>query len=63
MADKSPDFEDVLVGVQAIADYVGEPYKRVYYKLTQKHIPGWQIGQIWYSTKSKLRACYHGDAA
>ena len=55
------DFSDLLSGAQAIADYTGENYRQTTYKLSTKQLPGWKIGAVWYSTKSKVRARYLGE--
>ena len=59
----SDDFADLLRGAQAIADYIGESYRQTVYKLSTKQIPGWKVGAVWYSTKSKIRARLLGEEA
>jgi hypothetical protein len=62
---KSPhaDFADLLEGAAAIADYIGENYRRTTYLLSTGTIPGWKVGTHWYSTKTKLRRRYLGEDA
>jgi hypothetical protein len=60
LSDKN-DFADLLRGAQAIADYRGENYRQTVYKLQTKQIPGWKVGAVWYSTKSKVRARLLGE--
>ena len=55
------DLNDVLRGVQAIADYAKLPYRKTHYLLTKGHLPGWQIGVTWHSTKTKIRKRLLGE--
>jgi hypothetical protein len=55
------DFDDLLEGAQAIADYIGKSYRRTVYLLQTKQLPAWKIGTAWYSTKSKIRARLLGE--
>jgi hypothetical protein len=53
--------DDGLSTVEAIAAYIHESPRRTNYLLATKKIPGWKIGAIWYSSKSKLRARFLGE--
>ena len=55
------DFADLLRGAATIAAYTGENYRQTVYKLSTNQIPGWKIGAVWYSRKSKIRARYLGE--
>ena len=55
------DFADLLKGAKAIADYRGETYRQAVYKLQTKQYPGWKVGAVWYSTKSRIRARVLGE--
>ncbi len=55
------DFADLLRGAQAIADYLGQPYRKTVYQLESKQLPAWKIGQQWHSTKPKLRSRLLGE--
>ena len=54
---------DLLKGVSRIAKYLDESERRTYYLLEKKYIPGFKIGSIWHSRKSRLNQRYSGDAA
>lgn len=55
--------DDKLKGVKAIADFIDENERRVFYMLETGQLPAFKIGKIWHSTKTKLRALYAGEAA
>ena len=50
------DFSDLLEGAQAIADYTGKNYRQTVYLLSNKQLPGYKFGSVWYGRKSKIRA-------
>jgi hypothetical protein len=46
---------DLVKGVDAIASYIKEPRRRVYYLAERKQIPVFKMGGIWYLRKSTFR--------
>jgi hypothetical protein len=52
---------DILQGVPAIAEYLGQPEKLIYYRLQQGHIPATKLGSTWATTKSRLQRLYNGE--
>jgi hypothetical protein len=57
----SNEIEDLLCGVQAIADYAKLDYRKTHYLLSKGHLPGWKIGHRWYSNKTKIRKRLLGE--
>ena len=55
------DFADLLVGAQAIADYIKRSYRQTCYLLETRQLPAWKIAGQWHSTKAKLRARILGE--
>lgn len=47
---------EILCGVAAIADYLGDPPRRVYHLLLTGQIPAFKLGGRWYARRSSLRA-------
>jgi len=47
---------DLLKGATAIADFLGEKPRRVFYLCERGLIPAFKIGQRWHARKSTLRA-------
>jgi hypothetical protein len=54
---------DLLKGVKAIARFIDEPERRVYYLLDQGLIPAGKLGSVWIASKLKLREYYAKIAA
>jgi hypothetical protein len=50
--------DDVLRGLQAIADELGMTVRQAHYGLTEGHIPGGREGNTWVTTKEALREHY-----
>ena len=46
---------DLVKGVDAIAEYINEPRRRVYYLAEKKMIPVFKLGGIWYLRRSTFR--------
>jgi hypothetical protein len=44
--------DDVLHGVEEIAEYRNEPVRRTYYLLEKKLLPAFKLGRIWEMRKS-----------
>ena len=59
--ESKDDFADLLRGARAIADFTDENYRQAVYKLKTKQYPGWKVGAVWYSTKTKIRARLLGE--
>lgn len=55
---EKPLADDLLPGVKAIAQHIGEPEKRVFYMLEKGQIPGRRVGRRWYSTRSALAKAF-----
>lgn len=53
--------DDLLKGVPAIADYIGDNPRRIYYLLERSQIPAFKVGTIWHARKSQLDRHYSGD--
>jgi hypothetical protein len=47
--------EDLLRGVDAIAEYIGDSTRRTYYKLERGYLPAGKEGATWIASKSALR--------
>jgi hypothetical protein len=52
--------DDLLRGVSAIADYVGETSRQTYHLLETGQLPAFKMrnGNVWYSRKSTLKDFY-----
>jgi hypothetical protein len=50
--------DDIIKGVAAIADFIGEPRRRVFYLLERGYLPAGKIGSSWVASRSALRAHY-----
>ena len=61
-SNDTPLASDLLRGVKAIAEYIGENERRTFY-LVGKHIPARKECGIWISRKSWLDAHYQRPAA
>ena len=60
MADQSDNLaSDVLRGCASIAAFVGLDERRAFTGLQEGWLPGWKEGNLWVSTKSRLRAHYN----
>ena len=46
--------DDRLKGAKAIAEFLGEDERRVFYLLEKKQIPGFKYGGLWNARKSTL---------
>jgi hypothetical protein len=55
-----PETLGVLWGAQAIADFIGRPVRDAYYLLQQGHIDADKCGDLWVTTKSRLRRQFDG---
>jgi hypothetical protein len=55
--------DDILWGAQAIADAIGRDVRDVYYLLQRGLIPATKTGDIWTTTRSRLRRHFEGEAA
>jgi hypothetical protein len=52
----------VLWGAQEIADFIERPVRDVYYLLQQGHLDADKCGDLWVSTRSRLRRQFEGGA-
>jgi hypothetical protein len=50
--------EDLLRGVPAIAEYIGETERKTYYQCEKGLIPVGKLGATWIASKTKLRRHY-----
>lgn len=48
--------DDLLSGANAIATYVGESKRRIYYMLERGELPAFKMAGRWYARKSKIIA-------
>jgi hypothetical protein len=55
--------EDMLEGVEKIAQYTGLAPRRVYYLCEQKLLPVFKLGTKWCALKSELRAALRSGKA
>ena len=46
--------DDKLKGAKAIAEFLGEDERRVFYMLEKNQIPGFKYGGLWNARKSTL---------
>ena len=53
----------VLWGAQAIADFIERPVRDVYYLLQQGHLDADKCGDLWVTTKDRLRRQFNGEGA
>jgi hypothetical protein len=56
-----PLHADLLWGAQAIADELGLDRRAVFYLLQTGKLPATKTGNIWTSTRSRLRRHFEGD--
>jgi hypothetical protein len=65
MADRERLADDLLRGVPAIADFIGESPRQTYDLLEAGRVPGFKLGggRIWYASKARLKRYYEGLAA
>lgn len=48
--------DDLLVGAEAIGDFIGYDTRRTMHVLHSGQIPAFKIGQIWHAKRSTLTA-------
>lgn len=51
----------VLWGAQAIADFIERPVRDTYYLLQQNLIDADKVGDLWVTTKDRLRRQFNGE--
>ncbi len=47
--------DDLLVGGEAIAGFLGMDPRRIFYHLAAGHIPATKCGSLWLASKARLR--------
>jgi hypothetical protein len=57
------DALDLLPGVKAIADYLGQPESKTGYQIRKGEWPTFRIGKLVYARKSELRARASGQVS
>jgi hypothetical protein len=50
--------DDIIRGVEAIALFLGEPKRRVFYLCAEGYIPAGKVGGRWVASKTRLRQHY-----
>jgi excisionase family DNA binding protein len=50
----TPIADDILNGVNEIAEALGQSRRRTYHLLTTKQIPAFQLGRRWHARRSTL---------
>jgi len=60
-APASEDVLDVLRGVPEIASYIRRSERATYHGLQAGQIPAFKEGNIWITTKTRLRLYYNGE--
>jgi hypothetical protein len=60
MADQERVADDLLRGVPAIAEFIGESPRQTYDLLEAGRVPGFKLGggRIWYASKARLKHHY-----
>ena len=53
--DKDTLASDLLRGVPAIAEFMGDSERRTYYALETGQLPGGKLGSMWVASRRKLR--------
>jgi hypothetical protein len=56
------EFQNVLWGAQAIADYIGKTYRQTRYMLEHGRLPAQKMGQLWIGNKKKISARLLGES-
>lgn len=54
--------DDLLSGMKAIAEHVGEPETVTYFMCRKGDIPAFQRGRKWYARKSEIDAAFRSAA-
>jgi hypothetical protein len=57
------EFADLLEGAQAIANFIGWPYRRTVHGLRTGKIPGHKFGPEWHGRKSVIRSRLLGETS
>jgi hypothetical protein len=52
--------DDLLIGIDAIAEFLSQPRRRVQHWATTRAIPLTKTGSLWTATKSVLRRHFNG---
>jgi hypothetical protein len=61
MNDKDDTLKnDLLKGVEKIADFIGDSYSRTHRLCQKRRIPAEKIQGVWHSSKRRLRDRYSG---
>jgi hypothetical protein len=50
-----PLSDDLMIGVEAIAEFTGQPERRVFHMLASGQLPGFKLGSKWAARKSTLQ--------
>jgi len=62
-ADHPVEALDILWGCAAIASVIRRPVRDTYYLLQQGHLDADKCGDLWVSTRDRLRRQFSGKAA
>jgi len=60
-ATQNDDTLDVLIGAIAIARYLNIDVRRCYHMMERGHLPVIKMGDLWTTTKSRLRRHFEGE--
>lgn len=63
LKNPADDLDKPIIGTKAIADEVGLPLRKAFYRLEAGHIPAEKFGRLWITTKRRLRTLGAGSAA
>jgi hypothetical protein len=55
--------EELLIGADAIAAYLGQPVRRVRHWINIRAIPLMKVGALWAATRTNLREHFAGGKA
>lgn len=54
--------DDLLSGMKAIADHIGETETATYFMVRKGDIPAFQRGRKWYARRSEIDAAFRSAA-
>lgn len=55
--------DDMLSGMKAIADHIGETEMKTYFMVREGHVPAFQRGRRWFARKSEIDAAFRSTAS
>jgi hypothetical protein len=55
--------DDLLSGMRAIAEHIGESEMATYHMVRKGDVPAFQRGRRWFARKSEIEAAFRSNAA